>query len=379
VKTRNEKRRGGFKYQTRSREDVRKRANQTGGMYDNIFAGKFPIFRMKADVDYTLRLCPPTWEGEQKNYGIDVWVHYGVGPDEQSYLCLDKMKGEKCPVCEEKKRAEAEGDVEYAKTLGATKRVGCWVVDRADEETGPQLWAEPWTVDRDLSKLSEDRKSGEVLCLDDPEEGYDFDITRTGKGKKTKYLGIKIARKPSPLCDDEDQQQEWLDFIVENPVPDCLNYFDYEYIKGVSSAAPKDKDAEEEDEDRPRRRGRKAADEDEDEPTPRRRRREADEDDEEETPRARRRKADEEEEDDEPSPRRRRRDEDEEDGPPPRARHRSRDEDDEDEEEDRPRRSSRNKAPFDADDDAVESPYEEDRPKRSSFRDRVKDAARRRR
>ena len=50
------------------------------------------------------------------HYGVDVWCHNFVGPDKGSYLCLEKMRHEACPLCEEWdkiRRQMDENDPEY--------------------------------------------------------------------------------------------------------------------------------------------------------------------------------------------------------------------------------------------------------------------------
>lgn len=324
-----------FKYKKRDKKAVEKRAHQSGGLFDSILKSNFASFNPK-EGDYSLRIMPPTWP-DAEHYGLDVFVHYGVGSDNQSYACLNKMLGEKCPVCEERKKAEAEGDADYAKMLTATKRVLVWVIDRANEDSGPLLWSMPWTVDRDFSNLSIDKKSGEVFAIDDPAEGFDIDFTRKGKGLKTKYIGAQIARRESPLNDDPEIVDEWLMFIQDNPLTEVIQYFDYDHIAAVAKGRPKDNededDEEDEDEQPVRRRSSKSKaglkkrakvrDDDED-----------DDEDEDELPtkkRATKKRAavdDEEDDDDEDD------DEDDEDDLPPRRKPRYDEEDEDDEDED---------------------------------------------
>jgi len=236
----------GFKYKRRSKEQVKKRADQSGGVFDSIIKDRFSMLVLKED-DYQLRIMPPTWD-DADHFGLDVFVHYGVGADSQTYLCLNKMKDETCPVCEEKKRAEAEGEIEYSKELTATKRVGVWVINRKNTEDGPLIWTMPWTIDRDLAELMIDKHSGEILLIDNPEDGYDIEFTKKGSGLKTKYSGLQIARRSSPLDNDPDQAREWLEYINDNPISDTLNYFDEEYIENVC-AGGKTEEEEEEEED----------------------------------------------------------------------------------------------------------------------------------
>lgn len=171
-----------------------------------------------------IRIMPPTWQ-DADHFGLDIYVHYEVGPDNPSYLCLEKMKGEPCPICEERARATKDNDSEYADKLKPAKRVLVYLIDRDNERDGPKIWSMPWTIDRDLCKLVVDRRSGEVLPIDDPEKGYDIEFDRTGKGTHTKYVGLAIARRESDIG-----KPEWLDFVVDNPLPDQLQFYDYDHI-----------------------------------------------------------------------------------------------------------------------------------------------------
>jgi len=143
------------------------------------------------------------------------------------------MLGEPCPLCEAKKKAIEEGDEETAKALEPTYRVLSWIINRSKEAEGPKLWAAPWTVDSNICAVSVDEDSNEVIYIDDPDKGYDVFFTRDGTGRGTKYTGEKISRNPSPLHKDAALSQKWLQFVVDNPIPNCLVYKDYDYIAKV--------------------------------------------------------------------------------------------------------------------------------------------------
>jgi hypothetical protein len=173
-----------------------------------------------------------------------------VGADRQSFLDLDKMKGEPDPITEEYQRAKKEGDDKYAKELDSKRRCGVFIIDRDHEKEGPQFWAMPWTIDADVNKLSVDKRTGEALNIDDPKDGYDLEFEKTGKGMNTKYEGVAIARRSSDLGDDR-----WLDYVVDNPIPDILVYYDYDHIAKAfgGGAAHRERDR---DDDRGSSRGR---------------------------------------------------------------------------------------------------------------------------
>lgn len=223
-----------FPRPNRSAEDLKRRTEQRGTNFDSYVKDIVSLWR-PSDGQNRIRILPPTWEGA-KHYGLDIYLHFGVGADNQSYLCLEKMKREPCPICEERARVNAKGDQEAARQYAPKKRVMVYMIDRKAEEDGVKIWAMPWTLDRDLAERQIDKDTNEVLLIDDPEEGYDVMFSREAKGGSAQfahYVGIDIARRPSPLHQDEDTMREWLEFIVDNPLDQMLNYFDYDHIKHV--------------------------------------------------------------------------------------------------------------------------------------------------
>ena len=236
----------GFEYHKPTADAVKKRAEQRGGNeFDSIFKQGAKVFKVNDDSNL-IRIVPPTWP-QPVHFGYDIFVHYGVGPDKQTYLCPKEMNGDPCPVCEERARAVKDGDDEYAKELRANKRVVYYLVDRDAEKEGVQIWAAPWTVDRDLNTLIVEPRTGEVLAIDDPENGYDVEFKRTGKGLTTKYLGMQVARRESDLGNDE-----WLQFAIDNPIPDQLDFYSYEHIANVFGGKTTKKDGDDFDEQQDR-------------------------------------------------------------------------------------------------------------------------------
>lgn len=308
-----------FQYQKRTKEDIKARANAKGGDFDQYLLPQFKMYKPK-DGKNLIRILPPTWDNA-KHYGFELYLNYGIGVDNQTYLSLDKMKEEKDPILEARRRAEREGEDKVAKALKPRQRILMWIIDRMDEDEGPQLWAAPFSVDRDIASISFDDDTGEVSMIDNEEEGCDVRFFKEGSGLLTKYPPAKMKLlKPSPLHEEQELQDEWLAFITENPLPECLQYYDYEHIKEAFNGHVRvDEDDDEkkerrrnrsrdDDEDEAPRRARSRSREDEDEKPARRRPSSRDEDDEEvpfdadEKParsRARGRSADADDEDDE--------------------------------------------------------------------------------
>lgn len=280
--------RKGFVYRgdERTTEDVSRRSKQSGGTYDSFIDPAIPMYKSK-EGECTIRILPPTWEDVEKwgtGWEVGVTVHYGVGPDEGTYLCLAKMKGETCPVCEARRDA---ADADEADALRPGWRALCWIIDRDNEKAGPQVWSMPITMFRDINARSIDKKSGSVVKIDHPEKGYDVLFNREGSGLRTKYTAVEIDRESTPIHDNEKLQDRWLDYIVDNPLNELLNFFDFAYIEKVlHGKADSRRPAAEEEE--PRRGGRRRADPaEEEEEAPRGRRRAPAEDE----PRSTRRRA----------------------------------------------------------------------------------------
>ncbi len=203
----------GFKYNMRSPEALDKRTTQTATDMVGFVQPKFPFY--KVQNDNWLRILPPTWD-DAAHYGLDVYVHFNVGPNNASVLCTSRMDNLDCPVCRAQAEAEAAGREEEARELRAVKRVLTWVIDRKNEDKGPLVYAMPWTLDRDICLVSKDKRTGEVYLLDHPDQGYDISFDRTGEKRNVKYVGIQISKKASSVS------QQALDYIQAHPLPSIL-------------------------------------------------------------------------------------------------------------------------------------------------------------
>lgn len=234
-----------FQYKSRNTDAVKKRASQNAfGDRVGVFKDGLKGFSVKEGTSYSVRFLPPTWD-DAEHYGYDIYVHYNIGPGNDQYLCLEKMYGKPCPICEERKKAEAEGDAEYAKKLTPTKRVVVYLIDREAEKDGVKIWSMPWTLDRDISKIAVDKKTGELYEVDNPDEGYDVSFEVTGKKPKIEYTGLQIARRASELGNED-----WLEFAVKNPISEQLISSTYDHIKSVFAGKVEEAEKEDKKEDK---------------------------------------------------------------------------------------------------------------------------------
>jgi len=223
-----------FQYKPRSDEDWEKRASQQGGGFQGYILDDFRLYQLKKGEN-AIRILPPTWDGAT-HYGFDVHTHFGVGPDKATVLCPYRMVNERCPICEARSLAEKRGDDDLSKELRPSRRVLVWVIDRKDEDKGPVVWGMPWTLDRDITKVSRDRTTGKFYHIDSPEEGFDVYFDRDGEGIGTKYTGVVLARRPTSV------EPEWIEYVTAHSLPDTLLVRDYEEIQALfegSKPAPK--------------------------------------------------------------------------------------------------------------------------------------------
>lgn len=238
-------------YHARSPEQWKKR-EERGGDFDRMFEDGIKAFKVK-DGGNSIRIIEPTWD-DPEHFGLDIYVHYGIGPEKQTYLCPSKMNNEPCPICEERARAVRSGDEEYAKELEPRKRVLVYLIDRNNEKEGVLIWAMPKSFDTDLISISQDKRTGEILQIDDPFEGYDVDFEKQGAKDRTRYTGISIARRSSELGKDD-----WRDFAFEHPLPSILKFYPYDHLAaafGGSAPARWSSKDKEDDDDRSSSKGR---------------------------------------------------------------------------------------------------------------------------
>lgn len=232
-----------FEYRGRTAESVeRRKSKMAAGSFDKIFKSDIPTFKPKEGENH-IRILPPTWntdpdseEGARWGDGweIQIHLHYGVGPDRGSYLCLDKMLGKPCSVCD----ARHDMDEDEKNEIRVSARNVCWIVDRKNEKLGPQVWSMPGSVAKDIANRSKSR-DGNPLPIDSPQDGYDVTFNKEGTDIKTKYTSIDVDREPSYLNQDEAIEKKWLQYIVDNPLPEVLEYYESDYIEKVLFGAGK--------------------------------------------------------------------------------------------------------------------------------------------
>jgi hypothetical protein len=249
----------GFRYQPRTREELQKRANQSGFVREGFIRENVKIWR-PAIGENRIRILPPTWK-DANHYGYELYAHYGIGSEGSAFVCLKNppqgYEKAKCAPCEEQMLAQEAGEEDRAKALRASKRVCVYIIDRAHEADGVQLWPMPYTIDKEIAALAVDPEEDGALPIDAPDEGYDVIFKKEGQNIKTKYTGVKLARRMTPLSDDARDMDDWLDYIKANPLDEVVEVVsETKLAREMEGGVRMNRESDSRDRDDDRRRGR---------------------------------------------------------------------------------------------------------------------------
>lgn len=215
---------------------------QKKSSFDSPWPSDLKAFRPQVGKN-RIRILPFPDNG---HYALPIHVHYGIGPDNASYLCLDKNPdgGGNCPICREwdRLRREAKALPEGPKKDELLREAGKYkakerrlvlLVNRDAESEGIQFWAMPFSIDKNLCELAEDTDDGAPLFVEDVEEGHDVMFRKDGEGISTKYTGEQIRPSTSPLSDSPARQAEWISQLEAITQEDLIRFYPAERIEEV--------------------------------------------------------------------------------------------------------------------------------------------------
>jgi hypothetical protein len=189
--------------------------------------------------DNFLAIIPPP--NPDKYFGLKIFVHYNIGPNNDAYLCKKMMKGEKCPLCERREQLKAvEAEESLVKALSCfPPRYLFWVVNMKTPETegeGVQLYDAPQTINDEILGLSRNKRTHEMLDISDPDKGKVLVFERKGlKALNTEYKAFSLEdREPLP--------DKWL---IEHELEEVLHYAtDEEMLASLGTSVRKGPDGE---------------------------------------------------------------------------------------------------------------------------------------
>lgn len=202
-----------------------------------------------ADGDNFIRIIPPL--DDNKYFGQKVFVHYSIGPNNSSYLCLSQMSNKPCPICQERDRIQKLGaEQEELRALNAwPARYVYLVVDTTSAEKireGVKVFVAPNQINEAILSLSKDPRTGRVIDISDSKDGHDIYFKRTGKDLQTRYSGYRLEE----LSDVPEKVLAQIDDMPD--LEDFLLFPTYEELKEAMEGGVGRKDEEE----APARRGR---------------------------------------------------------------------------------------------------------------------------
>lgn len=137
----------------------------------------------------------------------EIHVHYDVGGSKDAFLCPRKMYDEPCSVCEYADTLRKAGESrDTFLPFYPSRRFLFFIVDVFDEKTrakGIQLYDAPVTIMNGIIGVSEEPRTGEIIDISDPDEGFNLVFKRTGTDmKNTRY---EAFQKELPQKDVPDR------------------------------------------------------------------------------------------------------------------------------------------------------------------------------
>ena len=268
------------------REKAAKGRTQKGAQYINTDLAQFtPI-----DGSNCVRIVPPLADDAMATlWGIDVWTYYLAGKGFLSPTTFDPRAQN--IVLEAYKRVKAD-DPEEAKRLqlGGTRKTILFILDFGDGGKEPELkvWSAPPGLVDEFIRVAKNRRTGKLVALEDPEEGYCIFFDRIGVGKKTEYKGVTLDKEPYPLDESLLDKIPYFTDILVVPDADDLKIALDDTLSGKAQESQEEHKFErrdstkrrghdDDDDDQPRRSKRRDEDED-DEPRSKSKRRDEDDD-----------------------------------------------------------------------------------------------------
>jgi hypothetical protein len=221
--------------------------------------------------DHFFEILPPSYS-DNEPYFLEVPVHFNIGLNNDSFICVDRYKGRNVRVKDECHRCKvqrsiykslgdkrAEGKLkDYVVSLYPTDRIAFLIWDRTDEllkqedpEYKLQIWVAPKeSIHKEIQEKARNKIAGVQLDVSDisPDgEGRTIGYTMTkNKGDYPKYGSLELIPREKPLPKEIVKKLDELLTIAEengynNAIEMFLNIPDQNDIK----------DAMEEDENNP--------------------------------------------------------------------------------------------------------------------------------
>jgi len=171
--------------------------------------------------NYPTKNYPDVVKGELV-YVLDVWVHRGIGPDENTIVCPSRNYGKPCPICEdinEKRKDESFSD-DSIKDISPKRRSIYQIVcydSSAEEEKGVQIWdVAHFFMEKHIAELAKKPRSGGFVLFADPDEGKQIYFKRKGTGQtNTEFVAHQFLDRDYTIADETLDEGISLDDYIE--------------------------------------------------------------------------------------------------------------------------------------------------------------------
>lgn len=187
------------------------------------------------------------------DYVLDIWVHRGIGVNNNDVVCLNNNFGESCPICEEIKMMKDQGlEKEDYKDLYPKRRVVYNVLDHADEKVKIFSVSHYLFAKELQEEVEANNDEGEIIFAH-PKIGktIKFRAVEEEIGKNTffKFKSFEFVDRKEEIDEDILNQAITLD--------EFLNIKSYEQIKSLFHSGVADESGDEEEEDSQKRKDKK--------------------------------------------------------------------------------------------------------------------------
>jgi hypothetical protein len=186
-----------------------------------------------AEDDHSINIIPyiagknnPLYKEGKIAYYLDIYIHRAIGVNEDSFICLNRSYGQKCPICDhiaELKKTD-DYDEDYVKSLNPTRRAiyNIQVLDNPKEiAKGIQLWdVSHFLFEKELAELAKKKQGGGYVNFSDPDEGKIISFRKKGEGKSTKYPALSFEERDEPISDELLDNAKVLEDLLHIPTYD---------------------------------------------------------------------------------------------------------------------------------------------------------------
>ncbi len=218
-------------------------------------------------LPYTVGNGNPNADKGDMYFERTFWVHRGIGPDNNSYVCSAKTFKKKCPICEARAKlmAKPNYDEDQVAALAPKERQLYLVYDHSESDKGVQIW--------DISYFLFGKKLDATIKNSEEDDGYEY-FADPEKGKTLRIGFEEKSFGGNSYCevtaiDFKDRKDDLPDEVTGHEIclDDCLIETPYKELKEIFLQV--DEEDEDEDEDDKKKskksKSKKKDDDDEDE------------------------------------------------------------------------------------------------------------------